>query len=118
MGYIVGTSCVITLEAAHNLYYGSIPHAFSHDATYTYETQYVQSATVGRSSASGWSRQTVQYPNGGGAAVATVYVDLGSQTFPECDPAESFLDGVTVGWGLGAALIMAACFKLMSRGAR
>lgn len=37
-------------------------------------------------------------------------------TFPDCDPAENFKDGVVIGWGISSALIIAACIKLIQRG--
>jgi len=118
MGYVVNTRCLIDVQSAHDYHYGSMPHAYSHDDVSTYEVAYVQSSTVGRSSDSGWSRQTTAYPLGGGSVTGTSYIDLDALAFPSCDPAESFLDGVAVAWGFGAALVMVACLKLMSKGAR
>lgn len=37
--------------------------------------------------------------------------------FPPCDPAGTFIDGMTVGWGIAAALVFVACIKMMQRGA-
>ena len=118
MGYDVQTRCMMDLQSAHDLHFGSMPYSSSSSGNKTYEVGYVQSATVGRSSPSGWSRETIEYPIGGGAATATTYVDLSALSFPVCDPAESFLDGVSVGWGFGAALIAVACLRLMAKGAR
>jgi len=37
-------------------------------------------------------------------------------SFAGCDPAADFLDGVVIGWGIAAAMVVAACIKMMQRG--
>lgn len=36
-------------------------------------------------------------------------------TFPACDPTANFVDGVTIGWGIAAAMVAAAAISLMKR---
>jgi hypothetical protein len=38
--------------------------------------------------------------------------------FTACDPAQSFTDGVTVGWGIATALVVVSAVTLMKRAAR
>jgi hypothetical protein len=47
---------------------------------------------------------------------ATSYVDLAAQTFPECNTAEAYLDGMLVGWGIASAMILIAALKIMRKG--
>lgn len=37
-------------------------------------------------------------------------------TFPSCDESEQFNDGVTIGWGVAAAIFVAWAIKYMRRG--
>ncbi|MDD2744265.1 MAG: hypothetical protein PHV02_18560 [Rhodocyclaceae bacterium] len=39
-------------------------------------------------------------------------------TFPACDPSEKFLDGVAIGWGIAAAMIVVSALMLARRGVR
>ncbi|MDO9448876.1 MAG: hypothetical protein Q7J21_00200 [Rugosibacter sp.] len=34
-------------------------------------------------------------------------------TFPTCEPTEYFVDGVTIGWGIATAMILALCIKFL-----
>lgn len=38
-----------------------------------------------------------------------------SPIFPDCEPLEAYLDGVTIGWGLAAAMIGAAMFRIIQK---
>jgi hypothetical protein len=38
-------------------------------------------------------------------------------TFPSCDPTVNFMDGITVGWGIAAAIVVAFAFRIMQRAA-
>ncbi len=118
MGYVVGSRCYSAQSEAHDAYFGSMGGVVSFTASNQYETTFVPAASVGRSAPSGWSRQTVEYTAAGVPTGVVNYVDLASVGFPSCTPAEPFTDGVAVGWGFGAALIMVAALKMMSKGAR
>lgn len=36
--------------------------------------------------------------------------------FPACDPVAPFTDGMTIGWGVAAAMVAVAAIKLMRKG--
>lgn len=116
MGYVVNGICVDSSTEAHSVYFGTMPHFFSSDALNTYDTSYVLSSSLGRSSGSGWTRVTDTRPNGGGAITATVYEDMAAVSFPSCSLVDKFQDGLQVGGSLSAALIMVACIVLLRRG--
>ena len=53
-----------------------------------------------------------------GSGNKTLYstVNAPTPTFAACDPTEQFTDGVTVGWGIAAIIIVAVCIKMLEKG--
>jgi hypothetical protein len=41
---------------------------------------------------------------------------LPTPTFPPCDPAADFKDGVTIGWGIALAMVVAFGIRMLQRG--
>lgn len=115
MGYLVGTSCFIDLPSAHDAWFSTLPPSSFSQGSYLYESIYLPDSVVGRSSPSGWSRQTTEYPLSGGSSTSVTFYDLPSPAFPSCDPAQNFIDGLTVGWGVASALVAVAAIKMMQR---
>ena len=95
-------------EAVDGYYSGAAPALTS--GTTSYLTEWVKESGVWR--AKSWS------VNGSGVATLRYNVAAPVPTFQACDPAQNFLDGATVGWGIAAAMVMAASIKLMQRAAR
>lgn len=61
-------------------------------------------------SGSQWLFSTQAFPGSLTSSAAVVPV------FPSCDPAEAFLDGHLVGWGVATAIIAAWLIKNLRRG--
>ena len=51
------------------------------------------------------------------AVVGKSYVSM-IDGFSSCDPAESFNDGLSIGWAISLTIIIIASFKLMQRAAK
>lgn len=104
-GVLIDGACVIEAEA---------PSAF-------FSTQqavtWVDSGTVHRAyfryASGNWEHVTEAYPGGVVDVQAAVLPSL-----PPCDYTEGFTDGMQVGWGIAAALVAVAAFKMMLKGAR
>lgn len=104
--YFSGT-CYASQGAALDAYYGESPLALSGNGTaLRFEKQ-----------AGMW--QVIGYhveANGSLTYQSTTAAPV--QTFPDCDPSESFFDGVTIGWGIATAMVLAAAVARMRQGAR
>lgn len=116
MGFVVGTTCYAAEGEAHAAYFGNLPGSAVPSGTSVFETDYVPASSVGRTSPSGWTRATTEYPAAGGAALGVVYEDMPVPGLPACDPVEGFSDGLAVGWGIAAALVLVAAIRLLQRG--
>lgn len=104
-GAYFGGRCYSSQSEASDAYFGGLPLAISNGASFRFEKQgitwVVQRYTLESNGAWTYSGQSL--------APVTL--------FPSCDPAEPFLDGVAIGWGIAAAMVMAAIYKNMRRAA-
>lgn len=109
-GAIHGQKCYPSQGEALDAYYSQLAPAQTPGAT-SYVLEYVKSAggvwqlkSYSVSSTGVWTtRSTTNAP---------------VVTFPACDPSQSFVDGVTVGWGIATAMILVSAMVLLKRGAR
>lgn len=100
-GRIVNGQCV-DAAAAVDLYYSSQAPSVSAGSP-SYITQLEKSA-------SGWDAVTYS-----GGAVVNVSA-LTAPGFVTCDPAAPFFDGLTLGWGVVAAMAFAWAITVLRRG--
>ena len=107
-GAVLGSVCYQSADAAIDAFYSGSAPSLTSGAT-SYLTEFVKESGVWL--VKNWSI------NSSGTHTLVYSTAAVVPTFPECDPAESFLDGVSVGWGIAAALVAVGCFKLMQRAA-
>lgn len=96
-GHIVNGQCV-DVAASADLYFSSKPGSVVSGLT-TYEMIYTKPSTV-------WNIKSVTYSSSG-VATNRFEVPAVVPTFPTCDTADTFIDGVTIGWGIAAAMVAA-----------
>jgi hypothetical protein len=106
-GAVYGDRCFSTPAEAVDAYYSVAAPALTSGST-SFLTQWVKDSGVWW--AKSWSLDS------SGVATLRYNIPAPVPTFQACDPAQTFLDGVEVGWGIAAAVIMAACVMLMRRG--
>lgn len=63
----------------------------------------------------GWVLRRYQVGSDGSVGTLTD-ASLPSLSFPACDPQESFKDGMTMGWGVVAAMVAAWALVVMKKG--
>lgn len=98
--------CHSSQSAALDAYYSQQPLVISNGAAFRFEKQGIT-----------WIMQRYSLESNGsmlysGQSVAPTTI------FPTCDPAEPFLDGMTIGWGIGAAMVFAACVAWLKKAAK
>lgn len=108
-GHLVNGRCFSTLDAATDSFY-SVAGMKVYAATTSYEHYFYKSAGVWRHKSNTLTSTGTR--NQRYDIVAPV------PAFPACDPAASFFDGISIGWGIAAAMIAASSFALMRRAAR
>lgn len=108
-GAIYGQKCFNTPDLAVDAYYSNVAPAQTPGAT-TYVIEFVKTGAV-------WYQKSYSVSSTG---VWTTRSTTAAPvpTFPACDPSEKFLDGVTIGWGIGSAMIAVAALMFIKRGAR
>lgn len=98
MGYLFNGDCYQTQAVAESAYYSAQPMQQTPGST-TYRTFYKWSGTswqhIGESIASN------------GAVSSLWAVSAAEAAFPSCDATEAFTDGMTLGWGVATAMVMA-----------
>lgn len=108
-GALYQGTCWPSASAATDVFYSHQPSADTAGST-SYRMAYVSAASV-------WYRN-IYSRSGSGEWLLQHSQQLPDRYFPECNPAQSFLDGVTVGWGVGSVLIAVAAVALMRRAAK
>jgi len=107
-GAIVGAKCYNTSAEAVDAFYSASAPVLSSGST-SYLTEFVKES--GAWKLKQWtitaSSTTLRYSR-----------DAPIPTFPACDPTEKFFDGMTLGWGIAAAMIAVSALMLARRGAR
>lgn len=107
MGYAYSGRCFSTVDDVTDAYFTGRPVEVTSGAT-SYATEFSKSGGVWESK--GYSIDA--------AGVWTLrYTSAASvPSFPSCDPAESFNDGLILGWGIAFAMVAAWAISHMRRG--
>jgi hypothetical protein len=106
-GAILGGKCFPSQSAALDAYYGAMAPT-SQPGTSTYFNAFVKDAGV-------WKLNQYNVSAGGSWALLSTSA-APVPTFPDCDPAQSFLDGATLGWGVALCIVCAWCFRVLRMG--
>jgi len=106
MGSLLGSICYATSTEATDAYYSG------KDPSYTAGT--ISYLSYFEKPSGTWEivRKSI---DSNGTITGLTSVTAPSLTFPTCDQSTSFIDGVTIGWGILAAMVAAYAFKLMQR---
>ena len=106
MGYLFNDQCYATQAAANAAWYGYQPIEQTAGST-SYRNYYKWNGTtwqhIGESIASN------------GAVTQRWAVTASQATFPTCDETSEFFDGMEVGWGIAAAMVVAWGVRLMTK---
>ncbi|EHP43590.1 hypothetical protein OR16_07781 [Cupriavidus basilensis OR16] len=106
-GALLGAMCYASPDAAADAYYSGAAPSQTPGGT-SYLSAFVKDAGV-------WKLRRYQVNSAGEVATLTDAV-LPTMTFPACDPLENFKDGMTVGWGVVAAMVLAWGVTVLRRG--
>jgi hypothetical protein len=106
-GALVGGRCFSSQDAAADAYYSSAAPSQNPGGT-TYLSEFVKVSGA-------WKLRRYQVEANGGVAMLSD-ATLPATSFAVCDPAESFKDGMAVGWGLVAAMVCAWGLVVLRRG--
>lgn len=106
-GALVGGRCFASQESAADVFYSSAAPSQTPGAI-TYLSEFVKVS-------GSWRLRRYQVDANGKVAVLSDATLL-AKSFPPCDPAESFKDGMAVGWGVVAAMLLAWCVVVTRRG--
>jgi hypothetical protein len=109
MGALHGNRCHASQGDALDAFYASVPFQFSAGPTaYASGFEFI---------AGQW--KSVGYSIDGAGVWSLRYSTAAPvPSFPYCDEAAGFKDGITLGWGIASALIAVSALMLMKRGAR
>lgn len=107
-GALLGAQCYASQDAAADAYYSGAAPGQTPGGSASYLSVFVKDAGV-------WKLR--RYSVSGSGEVST-YTDavLPAMVFPSCDPLENFKDGMTVGWGVVAAMVLAWGVGVLRRG--
>lgn len=112
LGYSVGGVCFSTSAEAVDAYYSNIPPSILQTATTAYKLHYLYSG-------GSWllQKQTISST---GALTTNYTIAVPTNVYGSCalsnDPATNFFDGMTLGWGVAAAMIFAWAIWVLRRG--
>ena len=105
-GAVLEGRCLASQGDAIDAYYSkSAPVLSAGDPAYM--SQFVKES-------GGWLQKTYSINSSVKTLISTVAAPV--PAFDACDPAESFFDGITVGWGIATALILASCITFIKKG--
>lgn len=106
-GALVGGRCFASQDAAADAYYSGAAPSQTPGAT-SYLSEFVKVSGA-------WKLRRYQVDNTGAVAMLSESA-VPPMAFATCDPAESFKDGLTVGWGVVAAMVIAWGVAVVRRG--
>lgn len=105
-GAIYGEKCYDSQSLALDAYYSQVAPAQTPGTT-SYVNEFIKSGTT-------W--QIKQYSvSSTGTWTTRSTTNAPVITFPTCDPVQGFTDGLTIGWGIAAAMVAAAALVVMKR---
>lgn len=105
-GVRLGNQCYASSQQASDAYYSAVTPSITPGPT-TYVAEYVKSSGA-------WLLRLTQVQTGGGQSSVTTAAP--ALALPPCDPLENFKDGMTVGWGVVAAMAVAWAVSVVRRG--
>lgn len=105
-GALLGGRCFASQGEALDAFYSGSNPAFTSGAT-SYLSEYVKVSGV-------WKIQRYSISSTGTVTTLTAS-NAPVITFPACDTATYFLDGMTIGWGIATAMILVAAVKFLER---
>ncbi|MGT2454103.1 hypothetical protein ACU4GI_12805 [Cupriavidus basilensis] len=106
-GALVGASCYASQDAAADAYYSAVAPSQTPGGT-TYLSEFVKVSGV-------WKLRRYQVSSAGDVSVLTD-ATAPALSFPDCDPMGNFKDGMTMGWGVVGAMVVAWCIVVLRRG--
>lgn len=106
-GALVGGRCYASQDAAADAYYSAAAPAQTPGGT-SYLSEFVKVSGV-------WKLRRYQVASNGDVAMLTD-ATAPALSFPACDPAGDFKDGLTMGWGVVAAMAVAWAIVALRRG--
>lgn len=106
-GYLLGNVCYPLLADATAAYWSKAAGGITPGTT-SYITQFEWSGTA-------WVVKRYTLSSGGTLTLNTT-TTLPALSFPTCDTSSSFTDGMTIGWGVAAAIVGAWVIKNLRRG--
>lgn len=115
MGFLVGTSCYEGSVEANQAFFSAFAPSLVPTSTHANVVEVVPASMLGRSSPSGFTRSVTRVSVETGLTESVLYEDLPQPVFPACNASEAFVDGLTVGWAIAAAMVAVAALKLMQR---
>lgn len=102
MGAFVGNVCYSTSAQALDAYYSAKAPDYTAGEVSYLAYPFKDGAT--------WKIQRVSIAADGTETMLAA-ITAPDPGFPSCDPAESFIDGMTIGWMIAAAMIMAYAIR-------
>lgn len=107
-GYSFNGTCYATQAQANDVYYAQhtvdvLPGATPYVSMFFWD-----------SAANAWRHATYTVGTNGLWTQKTL-VSMPTRSFPTCDTATTFTDGMTVGWGIAAAMVAAWAVKNLKR---
>ncbi len=106
-GALLGRMCYASQQAAADAYFSGAAPSQTPGGT-SYLSTFVKDAGV-------WKLRRFQVSSTGDVATLSDAV-VPTMVFPVCDPLENFKDGMTIGWGVVAAMVLAWGVAVMRRG--
>jgi hypothetical protein len=106
-GALVGGKCFVSADDATDAYYSAVAPAQTAGAV-TYLSEFVKGS-------GGWVLR--RYQVGSDGSIGTLAdAQVPAMSFPSCDPRAAFFDGMTMGWGVVAAMAAAWAVVAMRKG--
>lgn len=105
-GYLVNNACLVSLESATDAYFSGIPPSLASGSTVYFSMLQKDTAA--------WNLLNYQIsPTGVYSLLNTTAMT--APVFPVCDPTERFFDGMQLGWGVAAAMIVVYVIRRVFR---
>lgn len=108
-GFLAAGRCFASSADATDVYFSSFPPGVTSNAT-SYWTYFEKAAGVWKVKSYSWSST--------GVATLRFTVNAPTPTLAACEVDAAFFDGMTIGWGVVAAMVIAWGFRTMREQAR
>lgn len=106
-GYLFKDICYPTLAGATSAHWSDTPAAITAGSTsYLVDVSFNGSQWVAK-------RYTI---SSSGTLTLNTTTNLPAVAFETCDTQEKFMDGMTIGWGIAVAMVVAVALMQMKRG--